>query len=175
MWIIFIIILIVAIPIVAIISESNENKKKNKEMSPYKEKNNAILSEKCWHLTGLPLTERKECIVSLCKDKIIVETGNIIYNLPLNKIKDLNIMTSKEIQNSISNAVAGSMLFGPLGVVLMGSSTQINRIFTIIYTNKEDSNICLSFDLGDNIENFQGTQKYIESLKTKMSKKEVEL
>ncbi len=63
----------------------------------------------------------------------------------------MNIKTSKEVRNSISGAVGGAILLGPIGAFLGGSSTDFHRFFIIIYENKDNEEQCISFDLKDDL------------------------
>lgn len=175
MWILIVLIIIILVPILAIANESDENKKYKKEMEPYEKTNNAMASIRCNHITGLPLTENQECIVSFCQDKIVTESNNSTFKLDLSKILDMNIKTTQEIQNSIGDAAMGYFFLGTLGATL-GTQKQINRVFMILYKNKEDKESGIAFDLGNNINNLKYTSNYIEAFNTQIRKaKEVEL
>ena len=144
-------------------------------MEPYEKMNNAMASIKCNHIAGLPLTENQECIVSFCQDKIVTESNNSTFKLDLSKILDMNIKTTQEIQNSIGNAAMGYFFLGTLGATL-GTQKQINRVFMILYKNKEDVESGIAFDLGNNINNFKYTSNYIDAFNTQIRKaKEIEL
>ena len=88
----------------------------------------------------------------------------------------MNIKTSKEIQNSISNAVGGYMLLGPIGAFLGGSSTELHRFFIIIYKSKDNNDICISFDMKDDLKKLKGIYGYIERQKSDIiEKKQIEI
>lgn len=124
------------------------------------------------HVCGLPLAENSKCIVHLCNNNIVIESSGNIFKLQDNKIIDMNIKTSKEVKNSISGAVGGAILLGPIGAFIGGSSTDFHRFFIIIYKNKEDKEQCISFDLKDDLKLYKEIYNYIEEFKNNITKKE---
>lgn len=176
MWILIILIFIILIPILAMASEHDEKKKYQKEMEPFEKKYNAMASGRCNHIYGLHLSEGKQCIINFCPEKLVIESDGLVFNLKIIKIVDMNVKTSQEIQNSISNAAMGAFLLGPLGAALMGSKVQINRVFMIIYKDKEGEEKCMAFDLGNNINNLTYANNYIEAFNKQIREsKEVDL
>lgn len=83
----------------------------------------------------------------------------------------MNIKTSKEVQNSISGAVGGAILLGPIGAFLGGTSTEFHRFFIIIYKNKENQNKCISFDMKEDINAYKQIYNYIEKFKASITNK----
>lgn len=156
-----------------------ETKKNIQEKNNIQKEGNKYHSEysvKINHVSGLPLAESSECILHLCNNQIVVETTSEIYKVQQSKIIDMNIKTSKEIQNSISGAVGGYMLLGALGAYLGGSSTEFHRFFIIVYKDKEDKQQYISFDMKDNLKIYKQIYNYIENFKNNIiNKKEVEL
>lgn len=137
---------------------------------------NAIYSAETNHVCGLPLAENSNCTIHLCDNQIVVESVGNIFKLQRNKIMDMNLKTSKEIQNSISGAVGGYILLGPIGAFLGGSSTEFHRFFIIIYKNKENQEQCISFDLKDDLKIYKEIYNYIEQFKDYTGeKKEIEI
>lgn len=138
---------------------------------------NAEYSMELNHICGLPLAENSKCIVHLCNNNnIVIESVGNIFKLQDNRITDMNIKTSKEVKNSISGAVGGAILLGPIGAFLGGSSTDFHRFFIIIYKNKEDKEQCISFDLKDDLKIYKEIYNYIEQFKNNITeKKEIEL
>ncbi|MFR8103478.1 MAG: hypothetical protein ACLVAK_07885 [Clostridia bacterium] len=152
-----------------------ENKKIQEEKETLRKKGrqyNAIYQGKYYHVCGLPLAENSECILYLCNDKIVIESYGNIFKLQKDKILDINTKTSKEIQNSISNAVGGAMLLGPIGAFLTGTSTEFHRFFIIIYKNKENKEQCISFDMKDDMNKLKITNQYIKDFKSRISNKQ---
>lgn len=157
----------------------NEINKKKQEKSNIKEAGNkygAQYSTKINHICGLLLAENSECIIHLCENQIIIEGTSNIFKLNREKILDMNIKTSKEVQNSISGAVGGYILLGPIGAFIGGSTTDFHRFFIIIYQGKENEKQCISFDMKDNLEALKEINMYINIFKSdKENKKEIEL
>ena len=89
---------------------------------------------------------------------------------------DMSIKTSREVQNSISGAVGGYALLGPIGAFLGGSSTTFHRFFIIIYRNKEKQDQCISFDIKEDSRAYKEINNYINSYQNNIiKKKEIEL
>ncbi len=150
--------------------------KQNEKQENLKKEYNAIYSTEIKHICGLPLAEGSNCILHLCENEIIIENSGNIFRLQKEKILDMNIKTSKEIQNSISNAVGGYMLLGPIGAFLGGSSTELHRFFIIIYKNKDNKDICISFDMENDTNKLKGIYRYIENEKSIIKeKKQIEI
>ena len=94
----------------------------------------------------------------------------------MSKVLDMSIKTSKEVQNSISGAVGGYMLLGPVGAFLGGSNTEVHRFFIVIYKNKENKDICISFDMENDLKALKEINEYIENYKNSMiTKDDIEL
>lgn len=140
------------------------------------EKYNAEFSTRLYHICGLPLAENSECILHFGNNEIVIEGTGEIFRLKRNKISDMNIKTSKEVQNSISGAVGGYILLGPIGAFLNGTNTEFHRFFIIIYKNKDGQEECISFDMKDNMKIYKSIYGYIENFKNNITeKKEIEL
>ncbi len=181
MWfliIFFIIVIILFMKSIDNIVLENRKEKKEKEDIIQKgiSKYDAIFSTKINHISGLSLAENSECIIYLCKDLIVVESAGNVFKLQINRILDMNIKTSKEIQNSISGAISGYMILGAVGAILNSTITDIHKFFLIIYKNKENEKQCISFDMKNNVEIFKNISNYIEAYKIGITnKKEIEL
>lgn len=157
--------------------KSNTDKnKKNKNIEEKMIEYNSIFTTEINHICGLPLAEETKCFLNLCYDEIIIESSGKTFKLNKKNIMDMNIKTSKEVQNSISGAVGGAMLLGAIGAFLYGTTTDFHRFFIIIYKNKEDKEQCISFDIKDNIKVFKEISNYIEDFKNNMlDNEEIEL
>lgn len=162
--------------IYTIIKRNQEKQNKEDELIEEGSKYNAIYSTEIQHICGLPLTENSKCIIHLCHNQIVIESIGSIFKLQKNRIIDMNIKTSKEIQNSISGAVGGAILLGSIGAFIGGSSTEFHRFFIIVYKNKDNKEECISFDMKDNLKVYKEIYNYIESFKNDITdKKEIDL
>ncbi len=181
MWffvIIFIITIILFVKSIdnVVLKNKEEQEKKNNILKKGINDYQSVFSTKIYHICGLPLTENSECILHLCDNQIVVEGTEKIFKLRKDKIMDINIKTSKEIQNSISGAVGGYMLLGPIGAFLGGSSTEFHRFFIIIYKNKENKEQCISFDMKDDLKIYKNIYDYVGQFKNNITEKgEIEL
>ncbi|MEK4403439.1 hypothetical protein MKZ26_03210 [Sporosarcina sp. FSL K6-6792] len=107
------------------------------------------------HVVGLPLPENVICDVYYREDKITIEGGGSIFNLSFSKINDMVLTTDVEIQkayvSSAGGAVAGGMIFGPLGAIVGGRSkqkeTKTTTKFLVITYAKDDGLEYISFDV----------------------------
>lgn len=138
--------------------KEEEKKEKSKLIPGSKERMKELKAELCIsakHMAGLPIAEGAHCYIYLCKDKIIFERNETIYNLTIDKINDVTIKSDVEIQksyvSSVVGAVGGAMVFGPLGAMIGGRakekrSTTINNY--LIFTYDKDGNTdYISFDV----------------------------
>lgn len=117
------------------------------------------LNAKDWaiftHTVGLPLPEGVNCKLYLCEDKIVIEGNNVAFNLQKEKIIDVSIKTNTEIQkayvSSAGGAVAGALLFGPLGALVGGRTKQRRSIkvtkYLIFTYEKEGNPDYMAFDI----------------------------
>lgn len=158
------------------VKKSQEKKKENNNIYEKGKQYRAIYSTKINHICGLPLAENSKCIIHLCDKQIVVEGTGEIFKLQLNRVTDMNLKNTSEVKNSISGAVGGYIMLGPIGAFIGGSTTDIHEFFIIIYKNKEEQEVCISFDMKDDMKSFGRIQKYIESFKNNITnKKEIEL
>ena len=173
MYIFFIVVVGIIIYLVYVAIQGFKQKKENEEkIIEQGITYNAEYSMELNHICGLPLAENSKCIIHLCSNNIVIESYGNIFKLQGNRIIDMNIKTSKEVKNSISGAVGGAILLGPIGAFIGGSSTDFHRFFIIIYKNKEDKEQCISFDLKDDLKLYKEIYNYIEEFKNNITKKE---
>lgn len=158
------------------VKKSEEKHQKEDDINKKGNEYNAVYSTEINHICGLPLSENSKCILHLCDNQVVVEGTGKIFKLKKDKIIDMNIKTSKEVRNSISGAVGGAILLGPIGAFLGGSSTDFHRFFIIIYENKENKEQCISFDLKDELKIYKEIYNYVEQFKNNITeKKKIEL
>lgn len=134
------------------------------------------------HIAGLSLPENTFCDVYLCNEKVVIEGNGVTFNLPKEKIKDVCIKKETEIQqqyvSSIGGAVAGGVLFGPLGAIVGGrAKKKKDKKVTqfLIYTYEKDNTIdYISFEI---IELGFNAIKFVEDFKKNgnSNKKEINL
>lgn len=107
------------------------------------------------HVAGLPLAAFVACTLSFEDAGISVHSSGNTFSLSYDKMTDMAIRTSVEIQkayvSSIGGAVAGAALFGPLGAIV-GGRAQEKQSKTVenyaIFTYLKDGGIdYLSFKL----------------------------
>lgn len=134
-------------------AEKTAVKKQKQEL---KEQRSRMLTAQ--HMAGLPLAEGVVCVLSFDDDCVTVTSGGSNFRVALEKVTDLEVKTSTEIQksyvSSIGGAVGGAVLFGPLGAMVGGrakekTSKTIDNYFIITYA-KDNSVDYLSFLLSSN-------------------------
>lgn len=136
-------IIIVILGILGHISSAKGKKKEAAEMQS-KGIKNRLYSVK--HVYGLPCPEDTRVTVEAYRDRITFSANNVNYDLPYNRITDVCMKTDFEIRtqttSSAGGAVAGAMLFGPLGAAIGGRAKTSNTYkFTdyLIFTYKDKS------------------------------------
>jgi len=110
------------------------------------------------HTSGLPVANGILCSIHSYSDRIHFKANNMEFNLDKEKITDVAIATSTEIQksyvSSVGGAVGGAVLFGPLGAIVGGRAKEKeSRTITkyLIFTYKKDDEIqYISFDTSGN-------------------------
>lgn len=154
------------------VKKTQRKKEENNSINEQGKEYNAEYSTKIKHICGLPLSEDSECVMHLCDNQIVIESIGSIFKLQKNKILDMNIKTAKEVQNSISGAVGGYLLLGPIGAFLNGTTTEFHRFFIIIYKNQKNKEECISFDMKDNMKIYKNIYDYVENFKNSITNKE---
>lgn len=110
------------------------------------------------HEAGLPIANGAACVISQNEDSFIFTGAGNTFNLVSNKITDICIKTDTEIQkqyvSSIGGAVAGGVVFGPLGAIVGGRAKKKKMKNTskyLIFTYLKAENInYISFDVTKN-------------------------
>jgi len=142
--------LIALIPILII----RKAKKKKRQKMVWNEQG-IIIKDTFVHVSGLPLADGIEVTISVFEDKVEFEGSGTQITLARSRITDVSIKNETEIQthftSSIGGAVAGGVLFGPLGAIIGGRSkkkqtAQISSYLIFTY-KKEDSVEYIAFDV----------------------------
>jgi hypothetical protein len=131
------------------------------------------------HVSGLPIAQDAQTYLYLCEDKIIFERNDTIYNLYWDKIKDVTIKTDAEIQksyvSSVGGAVAGGVLFGPLGAIIGGrAKTKIDKRISnyLIFTySKEETIDFISFE----VTGISKAKEFVKFFEKNKSTKKIEI
>lgn len=97
---------------------------------------------------GLNLPEGTTCTTKCYDDKIDFSANGQDFSLSTDKLIDVSVMTTREIQqqyvSSIGGAVAGAVLLGPLGAILGGAAQKKNirrnqKYLTFTYLSGEET------------------------------------
>lgn len=120
-----IIILCIAISfVIAAIYGIKEGRKQRKEIKRMQLEEGLICDLFVKHTAGLPIAEDVYCKIFCFKDRVQINYNDIKFNLNREKIKDACMKTDVEIQNqyvsSAGGAIAGGLLFGPVGALIGG-------------------------------------------------------
>lgn len=109
------------------------------------------------HQAGLPLAEGVKCTITKENYKFRITSGGNEFSLGKEKITDICVKTDVEIQSqyvsSVGGAIAGGMVFGPLGAIVGGRAKKKKTTATeyyLIFTYRSNDNICYaSFRIED--------------------------
>lgn len=158
------------------IQGNNEKKMMQDEIELSGCEYNAIYSMSITHVNGLPLSEGTECVLHLGYPNIVTEGTGEIYKISTDRIVDMNIKNSKEIQNSLSGAIGGAILFGAIGAYLGATNTETHNFLLITYRNKEGNEKTVCFDIKDDLKKLKMVYDFVDEFKSNITeKKEIEL
>lgn len=99
------------------------------------------------HVNGLPVGENALCQLYYCNDKIVIDCNDLSLNLITDNINSIVILTDVEIQqqyvSSAGGAVAGAMMFGPIGALIGGRTKKktfrdIKKYLIITYDDNRE-------------------------------------
>lgn len=146
----------IIILIVLRIIKSNKKKKARKEAI----QQSGIMTYITFnHVNGLPIAENLLCEIRSYQDRIEFKAGTTNIKLPREKITDMCIKTDQDIQNqavsSIGGAIAGGMMFGPLGAIIGGRAKNkkvktVTQYLIITYTGEQGELKYIGFDINNN-------------------------
>ena len=127
------------------------------------------------HTAGLPVAEDVFCNLYYCADKIEIQVSGAQFNLDFEKITDISLKTSVDIQkqlvSSAAGAVGGAMLFGAVGALIGGrvKEKQIRdvRTYLIFSYYKENTVDYIAFDVSTSIPQ---AGKFIDEFKKRPQK-----
>lgn len=111
------------------------------------------------HVNGLPFAENLFCEIFSYPDRIVFKSGTTEVKLLRNKITDMCIKTDTEFQkqavSSVGGAIAGGMMFGPLGAIIGGRAKDkkvktVTQYLIITYTGEQGELKYIGFDVKNN-------------------------
>lgn len=145
----------------AIIGVIVESAKKKKNQKKELETSGASVYAELPHTAGLPIAENATCKVYSFPDRIEIKGGGTQFTLSRSKVTDISIITDKEIQkqvvSSVGGAVAGGVLFGPIGAMIGGRAKQRTsttvRYYLIFSYEKDDSVSYIAFEATQSLSN----------------------
>jgi len=80
------------------------------------------------HVNGLPIAENTSCQISSLADHYEFDAAGTKFNISKSKVTDVCVKTNVEIQkqyvSSVGGAVAGAVVFGPLGAMIGGRAKE---------------------------------------------------
>ncbi|WP_312047769.1 hypothetical protein [Anaerotignum sp.] len=98
-------------------------------------------------VSGLPVSKNSVFQTYFYEDRIMIDDGSRTFNLNLEKIEDICMKTDVEIQkamvSSAGGAVAGGMIFGPIGAIVGGRTKEkeirdVTTYLIITYGSNEE-------------------------------------
>lgn len=129
---------------------SKARSKAKKEQKNHEKQLEASFQGLFYHFYGLPLSESVEIRAYWCNNRVVFESNGTTYNLPFGNLIDVCIKSDVEIQKQyISNAgkaVAGAMVFGPIGAIIGGrakekETRQVTPYLIFTYKSKDGNEI----------------------------------
>jgi len=134
--------------LVAIIGAIVESSKKRKRQKQELISSGATLYVELPHTAGLPIAENVLCKIYSLPDRIEIKGGGTQFTLSKSKLTDVSIITDKEIQkqvvSSVGGAVAGGLLFGPVGAIIGGRAktrTATHVRYYLIFSYEKDGSV----------------------------------
>lgn len=112
------------------------------------------------HVNGLPIAENLFCTILSYSDRLEFKSGTTEIKLARSKITDMCTKSDVEIQkHMVSNAggaIAGGIMFGPLGALIGGrakskSTKHITNYLIITYITDQRDVAYIGFDVTDNL------------------------
>lgn len=105
--------------------------------------------------TGLPLAKGARCTLLLNRKTLIIRGGGVTFSIGCDKVTDMAVQTQTQLQHyfasSAGGALAGGMLFGPIGAAYGGRMRHIKvqeqTDYLVITYWKEQDLSCLLFRL----------------------------
>lgn len=154
---------------------SYQKSKTKKELTKLKKEKNANISIALLHFYGLPIAKNILAQVFSSPDEYEFVAGNNSFKLSKEKVTDVTITTDVDIQknyvSSVSGAIGGAVLFGPIGAMIGGRAKEKKSrivhsylIFTFLDNNE------LKYIAFDCTNNFQA-QKFVKEFNAIENKK----
>jgi len=110
------------------------------------------------HTIGLNLPENTMCILHLYLQGITINANGVTFNIPRDRILNISVKTDEEIQKQlVSNAggaIAGGIMFGPLGAMIGGRPKEkkiiTHKQYLIFIYEKDGKPEYIAFDTTNN-------------------------
>ncbi len=101
------------------------------------------------HVYGLDVPEDAPCTVCICPDRFVFVRNQTSFNLPFEKVTDVSVKSDVELRenyvSSSGGALAGGMLFGPLGAAIGGRAKKKTNVSVTKY-------LIFSYQKGDTVD-----------------------
>lgn len=137
--------------------KKEEKKKRKEELNKKNQENKELEKRRIMgkHQTGLPIAQDVVCRITNQDDEFQISGGGNDFVLRKDKISEISVMTDTEIQkqyvSSIGRAVAGGVVFGPLGAMVGGRAKEKKtktKTYYLIFTYVSDNEIhYMSFEI----------------------------
>lgn len=173
---IFIIIMLITIAISFFVWQSSAAQKISENKATEK---GALFSGNYKHCTGLPIAEDVDCTLYAFSDKLVLSASSTDFAIRFDKVTDIQYLSEKDVQHivhsSVGGAIAGSVLFGPLGAIIGGrtkTKTQTNYSYylTITYKNANDELAVLALECLNNV---SFPEKFIQEFRDNHKKENI--
>lgn len=154
-FIIIAILLMVVILSFKMIIATSKIRKENKQKRQNLKEEGLSIRTLLNHVNGLPIAENLPCEIFSFPNRLEFKAGTTQIKLDRSKITDMCVKTDVEIQNqvvsSIGGAIAGGVVFGPLGAIIGGRAKNkktktTNEYLIITYTGDQGELKYIGFD-----------------------------
>lgn len=143
----------------------------------------ASLSVTLPHLIGLNIPENSLTSIYSCPSSYEFESNGVTFTLNKNKVTDISMKTTSEIQkqivSSIGGAIGGAVLFGPLGAMIGGraKTKELRTVTTcLIFTYEKNNSIdYIAFNATNNLLNSNKLMNEFKQMNSTKENKKIEL
>lgn len=122
------IVMTIVFTVLAVLCLRSTKKEKEQKIEKAKKKYSEDFSVNCKHVNGLPIAENAMCKVTSKTDRYEIESSGATFTIDKKKVTDVCMKTDVDIQkqyvSSVGGAVAGAVLFGPLGAIIGGRAKE---------------------------------------------------
>ena len=103
-----------------------KEKKKKEDMETLADANGLL------HISGLSVPNQTKCHVYLNRSSLVIECDHARFAIPEKHISEISLLdlsqVNKQYIDNASGAIAGCLMFGAIGALLMGGTKEITEV-----------------------------------------------